>query len=114
MLAAMHIGVPVSSISPGNSLMSKDHAKLKGNIELLRPGVIYADPVEKFAPALAAIAPLHDGVVIAGRNSAPAVAGTMPFAEIEVAPDEAAVMAAFARITPDTIGKFLFTSGSVG
>lgn len=113
MLAAMHIGVPSSAISSGNSLMSKDHAKLKGNIELLRPGVIYADPVEKFAPALAAIRELHDGVVVAGGNSQP-TAGTIPFAEIEVAADEAAVMAAFARITPDTIAKFLFTSGSVG
>ncbi|MFN4063773.1 MAG: feruloyl-CoA synthase, partial [Parazoarcus communis] len=113
MLAAMHIGVPSSAISSGNSLMSKDHAKLKGNIELLRPGVIYADPVEKFAPALAAIRELHDGVVVAGGNSQP-TEGTIPFAEIEVAADEAAVMAAFARITPDTIAKFLFTSGSVG
>ncbi len=113
MLAAMHIGVPSSAISPGNSLMSKDFVKLKGNIELLRPGVIYADPVERFAPALAAIGELHDGVVVAGGNSAP-TAGTLPFAMLERELDEAAVMAAFARITPDTIGKFLFTSGSVG
>jgi len=113
MLAAMHIGVPSCAISPGNSLMSKDHAKLKGNIELMRPGVIYADPVARFLPALEAIAGLHDGVVVAGGLSAP-TPGTVPFAEIEVAPDEAAVMAAFDRITPDTVGKFLFTSGSVG
>ncbi|APR03940.1 feruloyl-CoA synthase [Thauera chlorobenzoica] len=113
MLAAMHIGVPSSAISPGNSLMSKDFVKLKGNIELLRPGLIYADPVERFAPALAAIGELHDGVVVAGGNSAP-TAGTLPFAMLERDADEAAVMAAFARITPDTIGKFLFTSGSVG
>ncbi len=113
MLAAMHIGVPSCSISPGNSLMSKDHAKLKGNIELLKPGVIYADPVERFGPALAAIRDLHDGVVLAGGRSQ-ATEGSVPFKEIEVAPDEAAVMAAFAGITPDTIAKFLFTSGSVG
>ncbi|MCK9260972.1 MAG: feruloyl-CoA synthase [Azoarcus sp.] len=112
-LAAMHIGVPVSSISPGNSLMSKDHAKLKGNIELLRPGVIYADPVERFAPALAAIRDLHDGVVVAGRNST-VLEGAVPFSALEQTSDEAAVMAAFDRITPESIGKFLFTSGSVG
>ncbi len=112
MLAAMHIGVPSCSISPGNSLMSKDHAKLKGNIELLRPGVIYADPIEKFHPALEAIADLHDGTLVAGSSSAP-LAGTVPFADIETRSDENAVMAAFAAITPETIGKFLFTSGSV-
>lgn len=113
MLAAMHIGVPACAISPGYSLMSKDFAKLKGNIALLRPGVIYADPVERYAPALAAVGGLHDAVVVAGGNSAP-VDGTAAFATLEADADEAAVMAAFARVTPDTIGKFLFTSGSVG
>lgn len=113
MLAAMHIGVPSCAISSGNSLLSKDHAKLKGNIELLRPGVIYADPVERFLPAIEAIRHLHNGVVVAGGGSA-RVEGTIPFAELEGEANEAAVMSAFARITPDTIGKFLFTSGSVG
>lgn len=113
MLAAMHIGVPACPISAGTSLMSKDHAKLKGNIELLRPGVIYADPVERFMPAIAAVAPLHDGVVVAGSRSQ-AQPGTVSMAEVEARSDEAAVMRAFGAITPDTIGKFLFTSGSVG
>ncbi len=113
MLAAMHIGVPSCSISPGNSLMSKDHAKLKGNIELLRPGAIYADPIEKFQPALEAIDSLHDGVLIAGSNSN-ALAGATPFADIELHCNESVVMSAFDAVTPDTIAKFLFTSGSVG
>ena len=113
MLAAMHIGVPSCSISPGNSLMSKDHAKLKGNIELLEPGVIYADPIEKFQPALEAIASLHDGVLIAGSNSA-TLMGATAFADIESSDNESGVMSAFAAITPSTIAKFLFTSGSVG
>ncbi|WP_079433944.1 feruloyl-CoA synthase [Zoogloea sp. LCSB751] len=113
MLAAMHVGVPSCAISSGNSLLSKDHAKLKGNIELLRPGVIYADPVERFLPAIEAIRHLHNGVVVAGGGSA-RVDGTIPFAELEGEANEAAVMSAFARITPDTIAKFLFTSGSVG
>ena len=113
MLAAMHVGVPSCAISAGTSLMSKDHLKLKGNIELMRPGVIFADPVERFMPAISAIAELHDGVVVAGGRSQ-IQPGTLPMAEIEAHSDEAAVMKAFAAITPDTIGKFLFTSGSVG
>ena len=112
-LAAMHIGVPSCAISPGNSLMSKDFVKLKGNIELLRPGVIFAEPVERFGAALAAVADLHDGVIVAGSRG-PCVGGATPFAALESESDEAAVMAAFERITPDTIAKFLFTSGSVG
>jgi feruloyl-CoA synthase len=70
MHACLHVGIPVSSVSAGNSLMSKDFLKLKANVELLKPGVIFADPVERFAPALNAVAPLHDGVVVAGGNSA--------------------------------------------
>ena len=112
MLAAMHVGVPSCAISSGNSLMSKDFAKLKGNIELLRPGVIYADPIGRYAAAIDAIRPLHDGVVVAGRSEQRA--DCVPFAELEARSDEAAVMAAFDRLGPDTIAKFLFTSGSVG
>jgi feruloyl-CoA synthase len=114
MLACLHVGVPISPVSPGNSLLSKDFLKLKANVELLRPGVIFADTIERFMPAINAIAGLHDGVVVAGSRSAPQ-AGTLPFADIEkVGADDAAVTAAFSAITPDTIAKFLFTSGSVG
>ncbi|MBV2264893.1 MAG: feruloyl-CoA synthase [Thauera sp.] len=116
-LAAMHVGVPVAPISPGNSLMSKDFGKLRGNFELLRPGVVFADPVERFLPAIEAVADLHDGVVVGGSRSQPQP-GVLPIAQIEAQAaakaDEAAVMAAFAAVGPDTIAKFLFTSGSVG
>ncbi len=118
MLACLHIGVPISPVSPGNSLLSKDFLKLKANVELLRPGVIFADGIERFMPAINAIASLHDGVVVAGSrsgNGGQPPAGTLPFATIEAtAADEAKVKAAFGAITPDTIAKFLFTSGSVG
>jgi feruloyl-CoA synthase len=113
MLAAMHVGVPSCAISSGNSLMSKDFAKLKDNIALLKPGLIYADPVERFMPAINAIDGLHDALVVAGGRSAP-TPGTVPFSDLEGGADTAAVTKAFAAITPDTIGKFLFTSGSVG
>ncbi|MFG6176859.1 feruloyl-CoA synthase [Halomonas sp. THAF12] len=113
MTAAMHIGVPSCSVSPGSSLMSKDHAKLKRQIALLEPGMVYADPIEPFRPALENIADCHDGELVAGGRSRD-TAGALPFAELEGERDEAAVQRAFAAITPDTIAKFLFTSGSVG
>lgn len=113
MLAAMHVGVPSCAISSGNSLMSKDFAKLKDNIALLAPGLIYADPIARFMPAINALDGLHQGLVVAGGRSEP-MPGTLPFSALEAGVDPAAVAAAFAAITPDTIGKFLFTSGSVG
>lgn len=126
MLACLHVGVPISPVSPGNSLLSKDFVKLRANVELLRPGVIFADTIERFMPALKAVADLHDAVVIAGSRSADngqPQPGTIPFAEIakvdadttaNYAANFAAVKAAFTALTPDTIAKFLFTSGSVG
>ena len=113
MLAAMHIGVPVSAISQAYSLVSKDFAKLKGNISHITPGVIFVEHHARFAPALAAIAPLHDGVVVTGSAGGPAE-GCVPFGELLAHTDGAAVDAAYARVNGDTIAKFLFTSGSVG
>ena len=113
MLAAMHIGVPVSAISQAYSLVSKDFAKLKSNIEHITPGVIFVEHHARFAPALAAIAPLHDGVVVAGSAGGPGE-GAVPFSALLERTDAVAVDAAYAGVTGHTIAKFLFTSGSVG
>jgi feruloyl-CoA synthase len=110
-LAAMHVGVPVASISPAYSLMSKDFDKLKSMITLLDPGAIYVSSLKAFAPALAAIEPLHAAAIVsrdAGSNDA------ISFCEIGATPETGAVARWFAAITPDTIAKFLFTSGSTG
>src|SRR5687768_6254965 len=96
-LGAMHVGVPVAPISPAYSLMSKDFAKLKYIFELLKPGLVFAAEPEKFAPALAAV----------GATSTPVtrLLETTPGSTLEVA---------FSRLTPDTVAKILFTSGSTG
>src|SRR5512147_762869 len=96
-LGAMHVGVPVAPVSPAYSLMSKDYAKLKYIFELLRPGLVFAAEPEKFAPALAAV----------GATSTPVsrLLETNPGSTLE---------AAFSRLTPDTVAKILFTSGSTG
>ena len=112
MLAAMHVGVPVAPISPAYSLMSRDHAKLKGIFQLLRPGLVYAADGSRFATALAAV-DLGDAEIVVSGHAAPGIA-CRPFAELRGATDAAAVERAFAAVGPDTIAKFLFTSGSTG
>jgi feruloyl-CoA synthase len=112
MLACMHIGVPCAPLSPGKSLLSRDFGRLRANFELLRPGVVYADPVERYLPALDAVRNLHDGVVLAGSRSAE-TSGAIRFVDIERNADTVAVAQAFAAVAPDTIAKFLFTSGSM-
>jgi feruloyl-CoA synthase len=109
-LGAMHAGVPVAAISPAYSLMSKDFDKLKGMINLLQPGAIYVSGTKPFAPALAAIRPLHDAKIISRSAGDDAIA----FRDVASTPETPDVARAFAAVTPDTIAKFLFTSGSTG
>src|SRR5882757_6539767 len=110
-LGAMHVGVPVASISPAYSLMSKDFDKLRSMITLLDPGAIYVSSLKAFAAALAAIKPLHTATVVSGDADS---GDAIWFRSIAATPDTAAVANAFAAIGPDTIAKFLFTSGSTG
>ena len=67
-LAAQHVGVPVSAISPAYSLMSTDHEKLRAMIRLLDPGAIFVAQRAPFAPALSAIESLHRATIIAGED----------------------------------------------
>ena len=96
-LGAMHAGIPAAPISPAYSLMSKDHAKLKGIFELLQPGLVYARDPAPFAPALEAVGARATGIE--------GLLAEKPGARID---------AAFAAVGPDTIAKILFTSGSTG
>ena len=110
-LGAMHVGVPVAAISPAYSLMSKDFDKLKSMIRLLDPGAIYISHLKAFAPALAAIKPLHSARIVYGGTDGE---GAISFRSVAATPETSAVAKAYAAITPDTIAKFLLTSGSTG
>lgn len=110
-LAAMEVGVPYCPVSPAYSLVSRDHGKLRHAFDLLTPGLVYVADGAAFAGALAAVAPA--GVeLIAGRNAA--AAGAADLASLEASPDGAALRTARAGVGPDTIAKFLLTSGSTG
>jgi feruloyl-CoA synthase len=115
-LAAMHVGVPVAPVSVAYSLASSDHAKLKGIVSSLTPGAIYASSAGLFAPALRAIAPLHDAVLVAadGEDAPGDLGAVVPMARLAARTDEARVGQAFAQVGPDTVAKVLFTSGSTG
>src|SRR3954447_13685684 len=110
-LGAMHVGVPVASISPAYSLMSKDFEKLKNMIALLDPSAIYVSSAKPFAAALAAIKPLHSAAIVSGDAES---GDAISFRSIAATPETDAVVQAFAAVTPDTIAKLLFTSGSTG
>jgi len=111
-LAAMYVGIPYAPISPAYSLMSTDFGKLRTIIGLLTPGMVYAADGQAFGRAIAATVP-DDTELVVSRNP-PAGRKATPFADLISEEDAAGVAAANAQVTPDTIAKFLFTSGSTG
>jgi feruloyl-CoA synthase len=102
-LGALYAGVPYAPVSPAYSLLSKDFAKLKQVMRLLTPGLVFASQREPFKTAIAAAVP--GGVEVVYGDE---------FHKLEAKANTSAVDEAHARVGPDTIAKFLFTSGSTG
>jgi feruloyl-CoA synthase len=98
-LGALYAGIPYAPVSPAYSLLSKDFAKLKHVMRLITPGLVFSSQREPFQAAIAAAVP-------AGTE----VAHQLDQLEIP----EKTVDEAHGRVGPDTIAKFLFTSGSTG
>ena len=111
-LAAMYVGIPYAPISPAYSLMSSDFGKLRAIVDLLTPGMVFAADGGAFARALYATVPDEIELVVT-RNPLGDRATTL-FADLIGPEDDAGVAAAHAQVTPDSIAKFLFTSGSTG
>jgi feruloyl-CoA synthase len=114
-LAALHIGIPYSAITPAYSLRSTDYDKLKHVINLLTPGLIFVQDGKKYEKALKTIS---SGIeVVAVSNKLENLQTTM-FDELLNPPPTGGdlggieVENAFNKIEPDTVAKILFTSGS--
>ena len=108
-LGAMLAGVPYAPVSPAYSLISQDHGKLRHIVLQLTPGLVFASG-PAYAKAIAAVVP-HDTPVVLTEGATPGRA-TIPFAELLKTEPTSAVDAAHDQVGPDTIAKFLFTSGS--
>ena len=108
-LAAIYAGIPYAPISPAYSLVSSDFGKLRHIVELMTPGLVFASDGAQFARASRRWCRATSSWC--RRNPSPV--GATLFAELRAAPT-AAVDAAHAQVGPDTIAKFLFTSGSTG
>ena len=111
-LGAMYAGVPYLPISPAYSLISQDFGKLRHIFNLLTPGLAFAADGAIFSKAIEAVVP-PDVEVVVGRNQFPSRPMTL-FQELMAAKATAALDMAHAKVGPDTIAKFLFTSGSTG
>jgi feruloyl-CoA synthase len=111
-MAAMQAGAPAAPVSPAYSLLSQDHVKLRHIFELIRPAVVMVQDGVLFAKALAALD--LQGVTLMHVQRAPQGLPSRDYADLAAAVPTPAVEAALAALTPDSVGKLLFTSGSTG
>jgi feruloyl-CoA synthase len=111
-MAAMQARFPAAPVSPAYSLMSHDHQKLKYLFDLIKPAIVMVQDGPTFEKALHAL-PL-DGVTVIHVARPCEGLESIAFSDLAVTPVTNDVEESVARITPDTVGKLLFTSGSTG
>jgi feruloyl-CoA synthase len=113
-LGAMYAGVPYCPVSPA-AATGGDYGKLAHFVRHLTPGMVYASDGAACAAAIAQAVPADVEIVLGqdqdlGRGGCGGRAATPLAALLATVP--ATVDAANAATGPDTIAKFLFTSGS--
>jgi feruloyl-CoA synthase len=112
MFGALYAGVAMCPVSPPYSLVSKDFGKLRYIVGLLTPGLIFADDVTPFAPAILATVP--EDVEIAATRGTVDGRKVTSLADLLATPEHPDLAAKHDAINHDTIAKFLLTSGSTG
>lgn len=110
-LAAMHVGIPVATISVAYSLSAGDCAKLRQIVETLAPGAVFVSDGQAYGRALE-LSGVNCPVLVA-RNTEH-VAGAIALADLYQTVETAAVAQAFATLGPDSHARYLLTSGSTG
>jgi feruloyl-CoA synthase len=108
-LGCLYAGVPYCPVSPAYSTVSQDYDKLRHVLRTLTPGLVFAADAARYGKAIAAA--VGRTWRCAGPPAACPAAGDA-FAEPAGHPPTPAVDAAMQATGPDTIAKFLFTSGS--
>lgn len=110
--AGMTVGVPVAPVSIAYSLVSQDHVKLRHVFDLVKPRLLFVQNGRQYEKALGALDLAGVEVVVAADP--PANIPATPLAGLlstNVGPE---VDAAYEATGPDTVAKYLFTSGSTG
>ncbi len=109
-LGCVYAGIPFCSVSPAYSTISQDFDKLRHVLATLTPGLVFASDGARYARAvLATVDPAVEVVLQTG--SIPGRA-TTAFDMLTATVPGTRVDDAMRATGPDTITKFLFTSGS--
>jgi feruloyl-CoA synthase len=109
-LGCLVAGVPFVPTSPPYSLISTDYSKLRHVLDTVTPGLVFAADGARYGKAIQ-VAVGADIEVVLTQGALPARASTA-YADLLATPVTSAVDTAMQATGPDTIAKFLFTSGS--
>ena len=109
-LGCLCAGIPHCPVSPAYSTVSQDYEKLRHVLDTLTPGLVFASDAKRYGRAITLAVPADcEAVLVDGQIEGRA---TTTFADLLATVPTPAVDATMAAIGPDTITKFLFTSGS--
>jgi feruloyl-CoA synthase len=109
-LGCLYAGVAYCPTSPAYSLISQDFDKLHHVVKTLTPGLVFASDAQRYGRAM--LATLGSDVELVTTEGTVTGRETTSFAALLATEPTPAVDAAMAATGPDTIAKFLFTSGS--
>jgi feruloyl-CoA synthase len=109
-LGCLVAGVPFVPTSPAYSLISQDYDKLRHVLRTVTPGLVFAADPQRYGKAITSAVDANIEVVL--TSGALDGRATTAFAELLATPVTSQVAEAMAATGPDTITKFLFTSGS--
>ncbi len=110
-LSAQHVGVPSAAVAPAYASTGGDYAKLREIVAQTTPGAVFVRETGPYAAALAAVLPEVPVIAVQGSLPDRAVLRWQDLTATEPGPEAAA---AHAATGPDTIAKFMFTSGTTG
>lgn len=111
MYGAMLAGSPVVPVTPAYALLSKDFARLNYVDQLVEPKFIYVEDGSEYQRGLDGMA--VDGRLVLYSRNAPSGYESQSLDEF-AAPGGNSVSEAYDRLTPETIAKYMLTSGSTG
>lgn len=111
-LAGMAVGVPTCPMSTAYSTVSQDLGKLTYALDLLTPRLVFASDGRTFGRALKKVK--ERGIEICVSDDTADELGATRFSSLLDRPISSAVVSARSEVGPDTIAKFLLTSGSTG
>lgn len=111
-LGAQHVGIPSAALSPAYALSGEDRGKLSQVVAQLTPGMVFVDHAAKYLPAIEAV--LSKDVVLVSETGSSDQRVSLSYPDLIKTAPSAAMEAAHAAIGPDTVAKFLFTSGTTG